>query len=108
METYFTVVIPYSETPTSWHPTSPTGPFATLTRGAFASIEEATAWAARELEGQPFTVRAIDLAIEDVDQVHCFSGGAFNHDTRTGGCHAGEPIDVAFCDCECASCRVPS
>lgn len=29
---------------------------------------------------------------------HCYAGGA-------GGCHAGEPVDVAFCECDCAGCR---
>jgi hypothetical protein len=34
---------------TEWHPTEPTGPFKTLTRGAFATPEEAQKWADEHL-----------------------------------------------------------
>ena len=54
---YWSVVIPWSDSPTRWHPTEPTGPFATLTRGSFQTEEEAHRWAAEHLEGQPYSVR---------------------------------------------------
>jgi hypothetical protein len=53
----YTVIIPYSETPTPWHPTDRTGPFAVLSRGAFAYPHQAHAWAHARLEGQPYTLR---------------------------------------------------
>lgn len=56
MKTYYTVVIPYSDKPTAWHPTDKTGPFAVLSRGAFESSEAAHAWAQASLEGQPYSV----------------------------------------------------
>jgi hypothetical protein len=47
---YWTVCIPFTiEGRTEWHPTESTGPFATLTRGCFASIAEARVWAAEKL-----------------------------------------------------------
>jgi len=60
-ERYWTVLIPYSEERrTKWHPTERFGPFAVLSRGAFPTPEEAHAWAAAHLEGQPYTLREID------------------------------------------------
>jgi hypothetical protein len=62
---YYTLLIPFSETPTEWHPTDRTGPFATLTRGAFATAEQASAWADDKLAGQPYTVRWVPgVAVE--------------------------------------------
>lgn len=60
---YWTVVIPYSEYPTKWHPTDRSGPFSVLTRGAFGTETEAHAWAKKHLEGQPYRV---DEQPEDV------------------------------------------
>jgi hypothetical protein len=56
---YYTVLIPWSDTPTKWHPTDKDGPFAVLTRGAFRCTSEAEEWAKEALEGQPFTVKRI-------------------------------------------------
>ena len=54
---YYTVIIPWSDTPTLWHPTDRTGAFAALSRGAFRTLPEAETWADNALEGQPYTVR---------------------------------------------------
>lgn len=54
---YFTVLVPYSTMPTPWHPTESKGPWSVLTRGAFATLAEATAWADAKLEGQPCVYR---------------------------------------------------
>ena len=54
---YWTVRIPWSDAPTGWHPTDRTGPFAVLTRGAFATKREAHEWARTHLAGQPYTVK---------------------------------------------------
>ena len=58
--TYYTVVIPYSNTPSLWHPTDKTGPFSTLTRGAFDSMPAAIEWADSRLNNQPYTIEVID------------------------------------------------
>lgn len=51
MDPYFSVAIPFTRNaPTQWHPTSPTGAFQTLVRGAFQSKEQAHAWARKHLE----------------------------------------------------------
>jgi len=47
---YFTVIVPYVADPkiaTEWHPTDPT--FAPLTRGCFATMQEAIVWALDKL-----------------------------------------------------------
>ena len=54
---YYTVLIPWSDTPTPWHPIEKTGPFAILSRGAFSKRSDAVAWADRELLGQPYEIR---------------------------------------------------
>ena len=54
---YYSVIIPYSETPSPWHPTDREGPFSVLSRGAFRSRTQAEAWADRELGGQPYSVK---------------------------------------------------
>ena len=59
-EPYFSVLVPWSDTPTRWHPTDRVGPFSTLSRGAFKSRSEALAWAREKLEGQPFELRYCD------------------------------------------------
>lgn len=56
---YYTVLIPWSDKPTRWHPTEKTGPFAVLSRGSFSCESEAADWAREILEGQPFTVKRI-------------------------------------------------
>lgn len=57
MNTYYTVIVPWSDTPTEWHPTTPIGPFSRLSRGAFKTIELAGQWAADHLNGQPFEIK---------------------------------------------------
>ena len=59
---YYTVVIPFPRTGphTQWHPRSPVGPFAVLTRGAFRTEAEAHKWAADHLEGTEYTVDLIE------------------------------------------------
>ena len=56
---YYTVRIPFSNKPTQWHPTTSSGPFSVLTRGAFKSVKEAEAWADKHLKGQPYSVKKI-------------------------------------------------
>lgn len=58
--TYYTVVIPYSYTPSLWHPTEKTGRFSTLSRGAFDTIQAAIEWADSRLNNQPYTIEVID------------------------------------------------
>jgi hypothetical protein len=54
---YFTVSIPYAGLGASqWHPTDSTGPWSTLTRGAFETIAEAHEWAKDHLNGHPYEV----------------------------------------------------
>lgn len=53
---YYSVHIPWSDSPTAWHPTEKTGPFAVLSCGSFASEELAHAWAKENLNGQPYSV----------------------------------------------------
>mgnify|MGYP001583712273 FL=1 len=57
---YHTVVIPWSDTPTQWHPTDKEGSFSTLTRGNFATESEANTWARIALGGQPYTIKYVD------------------------------------------------
>jgi hypothetical protein len=55
---YFTLSVPWVPAPlaTEWHPTESAGPFATLTRGSFATFAEAVAWARAHLAGAPYSV----------------------------------------------------
>jgi hypothetical protein len=58
---YLTVVIPFTaKNPTEWHPTTPVGPFSTLTRGLFRSEGEAHQWAKERLEGHPYSLLECD------------------------------------------------
>jgi hypothetical protein len=59
---YYTVLVPFSERPTQWHPTTSTGPFAVLTRGAFRTRAEAVAWADDKLCAQPYELLFIEGA----------------------------------------------
>lgn len=60
--TYFTVVIPYAEgIPSRYHPTDRTGPFSTLTRGAFQCVSDAYRWAHMHLNGAPYKVRMFTM-----------------------------------------------
>lgn len=57
---YFTVIIPYARKgATRWHPTTSTGPFATLSRGSFSTVAEAKAWAEEHLGKTEWSVREI-------------------------------------------------
>lgn len=51
--TYYSVHIPFSKTPTEWHPTSSTGPFAVLSRGKFSTVQQAHDWAREHLGYKP-------------------------------------------------------
>lgn len=62
---YFTVLVPWSATPTEWHPTEDTGPFAVLTRGAFRNEDDARYWAITHLKGEPYSLRWIRGAKDD-------------------------------------------
>ena len=57
MAHYYSVLIPWSDTPTMWHPSDRTGPFALLSRGAFRTVDAARAWAERELRGEPYRLK---------------------------------------------------
>ena len=63
---YYTVVIPYSDQPTEWHPTARHGPFSRLQRGAFKTSEQASQWAINHLKGQPYEVKPIPPAVGTV------------------------------------------
>lgn len=54
----FTVQIPWvpASLATMWHPTDRTGPFAVLSRGAFADEVSAILWAQLHLNGTPYRV----------------------------------------------------
>lgn len=62
MDPYYTCIVPYvgPEHATQWHPTTNVGPFATLSRGAFATESDAIAWGKAHLGGCPYSVREID------------------------------------------------
>jgi len=49
---YFTVILPWSDLPTPWHPTEREGPFSELARGAFKTRRLARAWTKEHL--RPF------------------------------------------------------
>ena len=54
---YFTVRIPHVEAgATQWHPTTSTGPFSVLSRGAFKTAKQARAWADKHLNKRPYGV----------------------------------------------------
>ncbi len=56
-EAYYTLIVPWSDTPTIWHPTS--RDFCPLNRGCFWTQAAARAWAAEKLGGQPYTLRFV-------------------------------------------------
>lgn len=65
MARYFSVLIPYvAKNATPWHPTEPEGPFSVLTRGAFATKEEAHMWAAKHIEGHPYGISEYEYPVE--------------------------------------------
>lgn len=53
MQGYFTIVLSHVHPmqATIWHPTDDAGPFATLTRGAFATELEALQWIDKNVPG---------------------------------------------------------
>lgn len=65
---YYTIVLYYlppHEHPTVWHPTTPTGPFAVLTRGAFLTEADAREWAQANLRPEhSFIIRPLALEAE--------------------------------------------
>jgi len=65
---YYTIVLHYlppRELPTVWHPAEPTGPFAVLARGAFATEAAAREWARRNLRPEhSFVVRPVSTEAE--------------------------------------------
>ena len=67
MSAYYTLVLPWAPAAvrSPWHPTERTGPFSTLTRGAFATRREALQWAKRNLGRAPFTIRALEGGARD-------------------------------------------
>jgi hypothetical protein len=54
---YFTILIPWSDTPTQWHPTR--RDCCPITRGAFRSVSAANDWARENLNGQPCEVKRV-------------------------------------------------
>lgn len=62
---YYTILIPWSDTPTEWHPTDKTGPFSVLSRGAFRTEDKAHGWATKHLAGNTYTIRFIEPAGEN-------------------------------------------
>ena len=61
MRPYYTVVIPWVPAGyrTEWHPDTAVGPFSTLTRGAFETVEGAIDWARAHLGGAPYSVKEV-------------------------------------------------
>lgn len=57
---YYTVIVPWSDRPTKWHPTESRGPFSQLSRGIFKTEEDACDWATLHLGGQPYFVKLVD------------------------------------------------
>lgn len=57
---YFSVLIPWSDAPTRWHPTEKTGPFSELSRGVFPTPTAARRWADANLAGQPYRLQYVD------------------------------------------------
>ncbi len=54
---YYSLSVPWIPSGrTEWHPTEPAGPFATLSRGAFATVADALAWGAAKLGGAPYVL----------------------------------------------------
>jgi hypothetical protein len=64
--TYYSVHIPYSKTPTVWHPRSPDGPFAVLSRGKFSTVQEAHDWAQERLGHKP-VYKVVSHSVGDDD-----------------------------------------
>lgn len=60
VDPYFSVLIPWSDMPTRWHPTERTGPFAELSRGCFPTPTAARSWADAQLGGQPYKLQYVD------------------------------------------------
>ena len=54
---HWSVLIPWSDTPTEWHPTERTGPLSVLVRGAFKTEGDLIAWCERHIPGHPYTKR---------------------------------------------------
>ena len=54
---HWSVLIPWSATPTEWHPTERTGPLSVLVRGAFKTEGDLIAWCERHIPGHPYTKR---------------------------------------------------
>ena len=52
---YWTVIVPWSNNPTVWHPTDRS--FSPLSRGSFPTRQAAHAWAKTHLRGQPYSLR---------------------------------------------------
>jgi len=52
---YFTVIVPWSDRPTQWHPTDKN--LCPLSRGVFKSEADAHTWATGHLAGQPYSTR---------------------------------------------------
>jgi hypothetical protein len=61
MRQYITIIIPYVSPPfqTEWHPTERGGPFDPVSRGAFATEDEAMTWAQERLKGAPYSLRTV-------------------------------------------------
>jgi hypothetical protein len=65
---YYSVLVPYVATgATKWHPTEATGPFSTLSRGAFDTRAEADAWARAHLNGKPYYVRKHERGLDTLE-----------------------------------------
>ena len=56
-EVYYTVLVPYSDTPTKWHPQERSGPLSVISRGAFPKRSDAVQWAQDNLRGNPYSIR---------------------------------------------------
>lgn len=59
---YYTVSIPYTSYRNEWTPTTATGPFSDIQRGAFQRVEQAHEWADKHIPGRRYGIRRIDTA----------------------------------------------
>ncbi len=98
MTVHYTVHIPWSETPTKWHPTEHSGPFSVLQRGAFATRALAEEWAREKLGDTLYYVRRIDPMADEAIEAE------FEKHTGKTVAQSREELRLA----KCPVCSTPS
>jgi len=84
---YYSLVLPFCEPPSPWHPTESEGPFSVLSCGAFRTKAEAGEWAAEHLGGAPYLVRRVPGFSEE-----------YRPDIADGYDSEDEPSQAISCD----------